>query len=394
MNRKAALALACVALTVVCRAEEGPPMEVSDSAFSFNLLKKIAGDHPATNLCISPYSAATVLEMVGNGAAGRTKAEMQQVLGTTGLSSANVNAAHKSIVSSLKSANNQVVLEMADAIWYRSGSRIRPEFVAISQGYYDATVEALDFGDPHAVSVINDWAADKTHGKITHIADGMIDPQSARLFLADAVYFKGRWSNPFKAEDTKERPFYLRAGGAKKVPMMMQTHNLKYLQQSNYQAARLPYVGENLAMYVFLPATDSSLESLLTELTGDTWEQVRQKFRNTDGTLVLPKFKLEYGTDLKAPLQSLGMKAAFAPKTADFSGIGPDLFISAAIQKTFVEVNEEGTEAAAVTGVAVATTSFQPRPEPFQMIVERPFLFIIEDRPTHTILFVGAVFDP
>ena len=196
MNRRAlVLGGICAVLAGGCRADAAPPVAVSDTAFSFNLLRQLAQDRPATNISISPYSAATVLQMVGNGAVGRTLTEMQQVLGTSGLSSANVNAAHKSIASALKSANDQVVLETADAIWYRSGIKIRPEFLAANQEFYDATVDALDFSDPHVVKVINDWASDKTHGKITRIADGMIDPESTRLFLADAVYFKGKWSH-------------------------------------------------------------------------------------------------------------------------------------------------------------------------------------------------------
>jgi serine protease inhibitor len=395
VNRKSlVLGYVCALLAGVCRADGPPPVAVSDAAFPFNLMRQLAQDRPATNISISPYSAATALEMVGNGAVGRTRAEMQQVLGTTGLSPDNVNAGHKNIAGALKGANNQVVLETADAIWYRPGIKIRPEFLAINQQFYDATVDALDFSDPHAADVINGWAGEKTHGKITRIADGMIEPRDTRLVLADAVYFKGKWSRPFEAKDTKERPFYLRSGGQNLVPMMAQTRNFAYLEGPDYQAARLPYAGENLAMYVFLPVRDSSLADLLGKLTGDTWERIRRQFRSTDGTVVLPKFKVEYTTELKKPLESLGMKAAFDVNRADFSGIAPHLYISAAIQETFVEVNEEGTEAAAVTGVAVPTAALRLPSQPFQMVVDRPFLFLIEDRPTQTILFFGVVFDP
>lgn len=388
------LGFICAALAGNCRAEEAPPVAVSDAAFSFALLRQLAQDQPAANISISPYSAATVLQMVSNGAVGRTLAEMQQVLGTSGLSSANVNAAHKSIATALKSADNQVILETADAIWYRPGIKISPEFLAVNREFYDATVDALDFSDPHAVNVINDWASTKTHGKITRIADAMIDPHSARLFLADAVYFKGKWSHPFEAKDTKERPFHLRSGTRKQVPMMAQTRSLGYLEEPDYQAVRLPYAGENLAMYVLLPVPDSSLADLVGKLSGDAWERIRRQFRNADGSVVIPKFKIEYAIELRRPLESLGMKLAFDAGRADFSGIAPRLFISGAIQKTFVEVNEEGTEAAAVTGVAAATTAYRLPSQPFEMVVDRPFLFLIEDRPTQTILFVGLVFDP
>ena len=263
-----------------------------------------------------------------------------------------------------------------------------------NQEFYDATVDALDFSDPHVVNVINDWASDKTHGKITRIADGMIDPETTRLFLADAVYFKGKWSHPFETKNTKERPFYLRSGDRKPVPMMTQTRSFGYVEEAGYQAVRLPYAGENLAMYVFLPVRDSSLGDLVGKLTGDMWERIRRQFKSAEGTVVIPKLKVEYGIELKKPLESLGMKLAFDSGRADFSGIAAHLYISAAIQKTFVDVNEEGTEATAVTGVAVATTALRLPSQPFEMVVDRPFLFLIEDRPTQTILFVGLVFDP
>jgi serpin B len=147
-------------------------------------------------------------------------------------------------------------------------------------------------------------------------------------------------------------------------------------------------------MYVFLPVRDSSLADLVGKLTGDTWERIRRQFRGTDGTVVIPKFKIEYSVELKKPLESLGMKLAFDAGHADFSGIAPHLYISAAIQKTFIDVNEEGTEAAAVTGLAVTATALRFPSQPFQMVVDRPFLFLIEDRPTQTLLFVGLVFDP
>jgi serpin B len=371
-------------------------LAAANNGFAFKLLKQLAKDQPVVNIFISPYSASTVLQMVGNGAAGQTKAEMQQVLGTTGLSSAAVNGANKDIAQSLNSGNTNVILTTANAIWYRQGAPVKPEFIACNQQFFGATVDALNFADPHSVDIINAWANDKTHGKISRIADGMIDPTYTQLFLANAVYFKGKWAEPFNANDTKDRPFHLRIGGQKNVPMMTQTKTFTYRHGTGYQAVRLPYQGENLAMYVFLPDTNSSPEKLLGIMNGDTWQKVTKPgFSEKEGTVVLPKFKLEYSVELKQPLQALGMKTAFDSLGADFSGIAPQLFISAARQKTFVEVKEEGTEAAAVTGVAMQSRGIaMPPPNPFQMIVDRPFLFLIEDKQTGTILFMGVMFDP
>jgi serine protease inhibitor len=368
-------------------------LAAADNAFGFKLIKQLAEDHPATNISISSYSAATVLHMVASGAAGKTKTEMQQVLATTGLSFADVNVANRGIAQSLTSANTPVILTVANAIWYRPHTPINPSFISTNKQFYGATVEALNFSDPHAVEIINAWASEKTQGKIKRIADGMIDPESTRLFLADAIYFKGKWSKPFAVKDTKDRSFHLHAGGEKRIPMMLESARLQYREGPGYQAVRLPYSGDNLAMYVFLPASGSSPENVLGALSGDTWQEIKHGFRFNEGTLVLPKFKVEYSVALKGPLQSLGMKAAFG-SSANFSGIAPRLLISAAQQKTFVEVNEEGTEAAAVTGMEVQATSVMPRSEPFEMIVDRPFVFLIEDKQTEVILFMGTVFDP
>jgi serpin B len=392
----AVLALFMAGLPATAALAAESQLAAADNGFAFKLLQQLAQDQPAANLFISPYSAATVLQMVGNGAAGPTKTEMQQVLGTTGLSPAVVNDANKDIAQSLNRGNTNVILTTANAIWYRQGSPVKPEFIACNRQFFGATVEALNFADPHSVDRINAWANEKTRGKISRIADGMIDPVNTRLFLANAVYFKGKWADPFEVKDTKDRPFYLRGGSQKTVPMMTQTKTFTYRRGTGYQAVRLPYQDENLAMYVFLPDTNSSPEKLLGIMNGHNWQQVTKPgFSEKEGTLVLPRFKLEYRVELKQPLQALGMKKAFDPLGADFSGIAPQLYISDALQKTFVEVKEEGTEAAAVTGISVLSAAMpMPILDPFQMIVDRPFLFLIADRQTETILFLGVLFDP
>ena len=176
--------------------------------------------------------------------------------------------------------------------------------------------------------------------------------------------------------------------------MMEQTQAFTYRRGSGYEAVRLPYQGWEIAMYVFLPDADSSPEKLISIMNGDTWQRITEPgFMWREGTVVLPRFKLEYGVELKGPLKALGMRAAF--RKADFSGIADGLlFISAVRQQTFVEVNEEGTEAAAVTGVPQSKGIHTDPPKPFQMIVDRPFLFLIEDQVTRMILFMGVVFDP
>jgi serine protease inhibitor len=361
--------------------------------FAFKLLKQLAKDQPGTNIFVSPYSASTVLQMACNGAGGQTKTEMQQVLGTTDLAAEALNAANKDCDRALNSLGTNVVLTTANALWYRKGTPVKPAFISCNQQFFGATVDALDFNDPRSVGIINAWASEKTHGRINGIADGLIDPLT-ELVLANAVYFKGRWLVPFEAKGTKDRVFHLRAGRQKQVPMMEQTRMFTYRRGSGYQAVRLRYLQWNLSMYVFLPDAGSSPEKLIGIMTGDTWQRVTQPgFSEREGTVVLPRFKVEYGVELKEPLKALGMRAAFGK--ADFSGISDEsLFVSAVRQRAFVEVNEEGTEAAAVTGMPIPSGIEENPPKPFQMIVDRPFLFLIEDQLTRMILFMGVVYDP
>ena len=362
--------------------------------FAFKLLRQIVHDQPGTNVFISAYGASTVLQMVCNGAAGQTKAEMDRVLGTTGMPQDTLNAAAREFDKSINGRGSNVVLATANALWYRKGLSLKPEFLACNQQFFGATVEALDFKDSHSIAVMNAWASEKTHGRITSVANGLMNPLT-ELFLANAVYFKGKWEEPFEVGNTKDRVFHLRGSRQRKVLMMEQSRTFVYRRGTGYQAVRLPYQGGSLCMYVFLPDAGSGPEKLLGILTGDKWERVTQPgFREQPGTVVLPRFKIEYGIELEHSLKALGMKTVFGP--ADLSGISiPSPFVSAVRQRAFVDVNEEGTEAAAVTMLMVEAAGMEMNPpKPFEMIVDRPFLFLIEDKETRTILFMGAVFDP
>ena len=371
-------------------------LAAADCAFSFRLLKELNKEQPAKNIFISPYSASTALQMVCNGAGGRTKTEMSQILGNTNLQQSTINAATLEIQKSLEAAGTNIILNTANALWCRKGVPINPAFLAANQQFFRATVESLDFDNPQTVNKINSWVTEKTHGKIDSILQGPIDP-ATQLFLANAIYFKGKWEEPFDKKATKNRTYHLRGGAQKEVPMMEQSRHFQYRRGSGYQAVRLEYEDSPLGMYIFLPDENSSPEKLLSIMNGDNWQRITKPgFSDHDGTLQLPKFRIEYGVQLNQPLEALGMKQAFVFHAADFSGIGNlDLFISDVLQKAFVEVNEEGTEAAASTLVMMAN-SMEPMnpPPPFRMIVDRPFLFLIEDQSTGTILFLGVIFNP
>ena len=368
----------------------------ANTGFAFNLLKEITKEQPARNVFISPYSVSSVLQMVCNGAGGKTREELQQVLGTAGMTISAMNQASLSLSQAIQAGSSNVVLRSANAIWYRKGIPVRPEFIACNKEFYEAQVEGIDFNDPASVGVMNAWVSEMTSGRIPSIVTGPISPLT-HLYLANAVYFKGGWAAAFDASKTKERAFHLRGGQQKQLPMMARTDDFSYRRGSGYQAVRLPYKDWDLAMYVFLPDKDSSPEKLLAVMNGGTWERITLPgFTTQKGTLALPGFKLGYGVDLKKPLRALGLRHAF--EAADFSDISSDpLFISEALQKTFVEVNEEGTEAAAATEMGVSLGYHPDPPKPFEMIVDRPFLVVVHrsDREgSGSILFMGVVFDP
>jgi serpin B len=369
-------------------------LAAADTGFAFGLVKELAREQPARNVFISPYSISTALQMVCNGAAGSTKQEMASVLGTSGLETQALNQACKELDQSIRSAQSNVVLSIANAIWYRTGVELRPAFVSVNQDYFGAKMGALDFADPRSSGIINAWADENTHGRIKQIISGQI-PRDAQVILANAIYFKGSWERKFDPKATKERAFHLPDGRQPQVAMMQQSGEFQYQEGKGCQAVRLPYAGWRLGMYVLLPEAGSSVEKLLASLNAQSWEnQLRRQFRTRKGSLVLPRFKLEYGAELKRPLAALGMTLPLS-RGADFSGMSASpLYLSEVRHKSFVEVNEEGTEAAAVTVAAMAPSSMQRPTPPFEMVVDRPFLFVIEDNLTNAILFVGVVFDP
>ncbi len=237
----------------------------------------------------------------------------------------------------------------------------------------------------------------QTRGKITEIVEGPIDPLTV-MFLINAIYFHGSWSDEFNPEMTREIPFELPDGKRKDHPVMFQEGRYRYFQGEGFEAVSLPY-GENrrVSMDIFLPVRDSSLADFYGKLTPDNWAAWQLSFKEMEGEIGLPRFKFEYETSLKEILKKLGMGSAFDPKRADFSGmrpVPPELYISEVKHKTYIDVNEKGTEAAAVTSVEMRVTSFQPENERFSMVVDRAFFFTITDNKTGAILFMGSVNEP
>ncbi|MGD0253884.1 MAG: serpin family protein [Verrucomicrobiota bacterium] len=301
---------------------------------------------------------------------------------------------YKGLDQSLNSQTN-VILDLANAIWYQDGVRLKPGFVSDNQNFFAAKLAGVDFGKPESAQTINDWADKSTRGKIKEVVQWPFPPLT-RVILANAIYFKGKWDEPFDKSQTKPRAFHLANGETKQTPMMSQRKTFSYQEGGGFQAVRLLYAGGRLQMYLFLPDTNSSPAKLLANMNSEIWhDKILPHFEDREGTLMLPRFKLDYDVELNDPLKALGMRQAFLMGVADFSAMADEpLYITAVKQKSFVDVNEEGTEAAAVTTVGVGALAIIEPVKPFEMIVDRPFFFVIGDDQTQSILFMGVVYEP
>ncbi len=366
------------------------------TSFGFDLYSKIVQARSDENVLISPASVAIALAMTYNGAAGETERAMATTLGLGDTDLREVNDANKSLISELEKSIEKVELNIANSIWARKGITFKKDFLSGNERYFGADVRSLDFTDPASPSVINGWVKEKTKGKIDKIVDAVTG--DAIMFLINAIYFKGAWTREFDKGKTEEEPFYVPGGTTKKIPMMRQSGKYLYLENDDFQAISLPYGDKRMSMFVFLPAKEVNLKAFHESLTAENWATWMAGFHMRDGQILLPRFKIEFETKLKDVLIDLGMGDAFNARRADFSRMithpEENAYIHNVIHKTFAEVNEEGTEAAAVTSVEMVLTSAQIQEEPFRMVVDRPFFFAIRDSRTGLLLFTGSVVDP
>lgn len=366
-----------------------------NTGFGLSLFKALADASPKENLFISPASVSLALAMTLNGAAGETREAMVNALQLKGMSLDELNAAFRDLRSILQNPDPKVQLSIANSIWGRAGVAFREDFLRRNRDFYGARITELDFDRPDAAETINNWVKDQTKGKIEKIVEPPIHPMTV-MYLINAIYFKGDWKEAFNPEFTRELPFNLAGGGSKPHPIMHKEGKFRYLDGDGFQAVALPY-GENgrISMYIFLPDPASSLEKFYAGLTPENWAKWRGAFRLFEGEVGLPRFKFSYEAYLNDYLKALGMGVAFDMSAADFSGmrpVPPPLFISGVKHKTYVDVNEKGTEAAAVTSVEIRDTSIQP--DRFSMIADRPFSFAIVDDKTGSLLFIGSLYDP
>lgn len=365
----------------------------ANTRFGFKLFSAIRQQDANKNIFISPASVAIALAVTYNGAKGSTEQAIANTLELQGMSLSELNQGNAALTSTFASLDRKVQLAIANSLWGKPGEPFQPDFIQRAVNFYGARVSNVDFGDSNTLEIVNGWVRQSTNGKIDKILHREDINSSTVAVLLDAIYFRGAWTLPFLKAKTQNRPFHLLSGDRKQHPMMFQeAQYVSYYQNEIFQAVALPYGEGRLSMYIFLPKPDVSLKTFYETLTAENWQQwIDQFYIEERGVFVgLPRFKIEYEVDLVNPLKSLGMESAFNPG-ADFTGMSVRGFeITKVKHKTFLDVNEEGTEAAGVTAVTVSRGG---KPD-ISMIVDRPFFCAIQDSETGLILFMGAIVEP
>jgi len=364
-------------------------MTALGNVFAFNFFKTVTENEKEENVFISPLSASLALSMTANGGADTTLEEMKTTLGFKDYSLEEMNGYYKKLVNGLLTVDNSTTLGIANSIWIKEGFKVKQPFVDVNKDMYDAEVRNLNFSSPQAVSTINGWCSDKTNKRITKVLE-FISPD-ARMFLINALYFKGVWKNKFDKGSTVSEEFTSVFGQKNTVDMMHQECSIPYTSEVGLQVAELPYGNEAFSMVVLLPGDGQGIDNLMEQLTPENWEKWTSRLSSRTIDIKLPKFKLEYSRELIEDLKMMGMKVPFDSGLANFSNMSDaDLFIGLVKQDTFVEVNEEGTEAAAVTVVGMDYTSAGPS-QPIYFHVNRPFIYVIKEKSTGAILFMGKM---
>ena len=367
----------------------------TSNAFGFEFFKKvneISGS--GANLMVSPLSVSMALGMTRNGAANRTLEAMTNTLGFAGMSDLAINESYKYIIETFTGLDPKVKLQIANSIWYHNTFNVEQAFIQTNQQYFDASVTPLDFSSPSAVQMINSWVNEKTNSLIPKVIDEI--PGGTVMYLVNAVYFKGQWRNQFEKDKTQQKQFTLLDGTLIQSPAMIQHETLPYYKGQGFEAIELPYNQGNYVMSILLPDAGKTVSELITRLSQENWNTWSTQFSERDIQLQLPKFKYEYTEKQMMPILSdMGMGIAFDPDNADFTRINSDggLYISRVIHKTYIETNEEGTEAAAVTAVEIGVTSAGPG-QIYSFTINRPFIYFIQEKSTGTILFIGTVMNP
>ena len=375
------------AITALPRALSASESQIiaGSNDFAFDLFRTGNLAQHKTNVFISPLSASMALGMTANGAAGQTYAEMQSTLRLAGVSRADVGAGYKSLIALLLGLDPGTKFTIANSIWYDQAFPVNAPFLDESKLYFNAQVQPLDFMSPSAVTTINSWVSAQTNKKIPEILDA-IDPNEV-MFLINAIYFKGIWQKQFDKSKTVDAPFYAADGTTATVPMMFRGEGVQFASSPEYSAVDLPYGNSAFTMTVVLPNHNTDIDAFAESFDQAKWNALVGSLHDSNLEVYLPRFRVEWKRTLNDDLQALGMRLAFW--SADFTPISPlgnNLVISRVVQKTYVDVDEEGTEAAAATMVGIELTSM-----PAAFRADRPFLVVIRERFSGTILFIGKI---
>lgn len=374
--------------------------KITDATLSlaWNLLNQLESEKEEANLFFSPLSVSLALSMALNGAEGETYQQIAKTLSYEKIPLEEINAQSALLMQTLRSPDPKAEVSLANSLWVAEGFPIEVDFVKRLQQFYDAEAQNLDFARaPEAAAQrINEWVKAQTRELIPKLFEPDSFDASTIAVLVNALYFKGKWQKPFSKDATHEMPFRMENGRTKSVPMMMTSGKYPYYKGDGYQAVVLPYGEGNLQFYLLLPDEGRTVAQLYESMNPERWKQMAAQMKPIQGNVGLPRFRVEARYELKPVLQQLGMQAPFQPNGADFSRIsreyGKKIYISQVIHKAVVQVDEEGTEAAAATGVEMELTAVPQ--DYFSVIADRPFLFAIVHQPTGAILFMGIMREP
>jgi len=366
----------------------------ADNQFAFKLfdeVSKINGD----NTFFSPFSLQIALGMLYNGVTGNTRSEMVKALGIAEFSETEINEYYQVIIRELLTVDPTTELNIANSIWLRHTFQVKNTFTEIGKKYFDAEIQAIDFNNPLTANRINQWCADKTKNRITQIVSNPI-PDDMWMMLINALYFKSKWEKgrEFKKEKTILDDFTKENQQKIKVNLMEQTASLPYYEDDYLQCVEITYGNKAFSLIAFLPAENRTINQLIKHLTTIKWKMITDRLREEKVWLKLPRFKFECSFLLNQPVINTGMKRVFNV-SKDFAPITDDILnVSNIVQKTFVEVNEEGTEAAAVSAIRIVGYGVRKADDPVRFFADRPFLFLIREKSTGVILFIGRVDEP
>lgn len=364
----------------------------SGNDFAFDIFRKILENaEESENIIISPLSISFALSMTLNGANGATRDSMLKALRAEGISPEQINSSLSDLTDAMLSVDKRVLISIANSVWTENDFEVKKSFIDILTEFYDAESKDFDINDPNAPDIINEWIENNTKGLIRDMIESLDD--NTVMLLINAIYFKGKWKSQFDASMTEEESFYRPGAASVEADMMNQTNDFKFYSGNGFIMAELPYGQGNFVMDIILPDDRYGMPALIPAITGDDFASWVSQMNERELRLALPRFKYSFKKELKDVLSDMGMSIAFTD-AADFTNIAsyPPLLINKVTHNALIENNEEGTEAAAATVVEIGLTSMPPEPLVFK--ADHPFLYIIREVTTNSIIFMGRVTDP